>query len=309
MLNILLCTFALFSGICVAKNIDTSLAPLVLNAKNEAGLPRNYRSVTDDFKGNEAVAFPSRDGLDDLRISGSAQFTEKGLESILKKLNYPNNFYDVDLRQEPHGFLNDLAVSWYGKRNGFNAGKPLNQILKEEKELFLDLANQEKIFLGRVIGKDSLGLSPPQTDQITLNVTSVSTEEAMASRFKINYVRFPVSDALRPTDEVVDQFVAFVGALPKDCWLHFHCAAGRGRTAAFMVMFDSIKNAKKVTFEDIVKRHFWLGGADLSKLGSSSSWKYAYAVERYQFLKDFYEYCKTNQDDFATPWSSFKKNQ
>ncbi len=311
MFKILLCTFALMSGFCVAKNIDPSYVPLVLNARNESGLPRNYRSVLSDFKKrvkNDIIPtdnLPSREGLKELNMSGSSQFAEKGLESILQELGYPKNFYDIDLRQEPHGFINGLAVNWYAARNSINAGKTLSQILKEEKELLQSVANQKNIILGRVVGKDTLGLTPPEIVGTPLTVVSVSTEEALASKFNINYVRFPVSDALRPSDEVVDQFVAFVMILPKDFWLHFHCAAGRGRTAAFMAMYDSIRNAKNVSFDDIIRRHYLLGGADLSHFGSKSSWKYAYAVERYQFLRDFYEYCKSNKDDFATPWSSF----
>jgi hypothetical protein len=307
MFKILLCTFTLLSGICVAKNIDTSCAPLVLNAKNESGLPRNFRSVSDDFKKNPMDHFPTREGLNDLHISGSSQFTEKSLESILQKLNYPKNFYDIDLRQEPHGFVNDLAVNFYGARNSINAGKNLNQILREEKELFSNLANQKNVVLGSMIGKDPLGITPPQIDGFPTTVTSCQIEETLVAKFNLNYVRFPVSDALRPADEIVDQFVSFISSLPKNFWLHFHCSAGRGRTAAFMVMYDSMKNAKKVSFEDIVNRQHLLGGADLSHFGSKSSWKYAYAVERYQFLRDFYEYCKSNKDDYATTWSSFIK--
>lgn len=306
MFRILLCTFALLiSGFCVAKNIDQSYAPLVLNAKNESGLPRNYRSTSDGFKRKAAGTPPSTLGFRELNISGSSQFTEKSLESILEELDYPKHFYDVDLRQEPHGFLNGVAVSWYGVRNGMNANKTLSQILRDEKDMLQSTINQKDTLLGRVVGKDNLGLTPPDVVSIPFTATNATTEKALAASFNINYVRFPVSDALRPSDEIVDQFVAFVTSLPKNSWVHFHCAAGRGRTAVFMVMYDMMKNAKEVSFDDLIQRQYLLGGVDLSHFGSKSSWKYAYAVERYQYLKDFYEYCKSNNDGFVTPWSTF----
>ena len=54
---------------------------LIQNMKNESVLPRNFRKASDDFKIDSQL--PSREGLQDLRISGSGQFSEKSFDLII----------------------------------------------------------------------------------------------------------------------------------------------------------------------------------------------------------------------------------
>jgi hypothetical protein len=42
--------------------------------------------------------------------------------------------------------------------------------------------------------------------------------------------------------------------LPENAWAHFHCEAGLGRTTTFMVLYDMLRNANRVSLEDIVQR-------------------------------------------------------
>jgi len=63
-----------------------------------------------------------------------------------------------------------------------------------------------------------------------------------------------VTDHVRPLDDAVDRFILAVRALPDGAWTHFHCEAGLGRTTTFMVLYDMLRNANRVSLEDIVRR-------------------------------------------------------
>ena len=49
--------------------------------------------------------------------------------------NGAKDIYIVDLRQENHGFFNNDAVSWYGKRDWANIGKSREEIIRQEMNL------------------------------------------------------------------------------------------------------------------------------------------------------------------------------
>ena len=308
MFRFLLCIFALLiGGLGLAKIFEQPKSLLIINSKNEASLPRNFRTPFewDETTIENEVFLPDLTGFRSLHISGSAQFSQKSLESILDRLKHPSNFIIIDLRQEYHGFLDGVPVSWYGIRNGENVGKSIAQITKGEKKLLKKLIKEKDIILSRMVYKDKFGLKLPEAVSIPFTATGFSTEEELAAHYQLGYIRIPVADALRPTDDMVDRFITVVKGLPKDAWLHFHCAAGVGRTTSFMSMYDMMFHAKEVSFSDMIQRQNAIGGSNLGKYGSENSWKYSYAVERYQFLKDFHEYCRLNDDNFDTSWSDY----
>lgn len=80
---------------------------------------------------------PIREGLDELQASGSAQFSLNQFSALTKALqeNGAKDIYIVDLRQENHGFFNNDAVSWYGKRDWANIGKSRKEIIRQEMNL------------------------------------------------------------------------------------------------------------------------------------------------------------------------------
>ncbi len=80
------------------------------------------------------------------------------------------------------------------------------------------------------------------------------------------YQRFYIEDFHGPDQASVVKFVNFAKTIPDNTWLYFHCRAGRGRTTTFMSMYDMMKNAKQVTFDEIMDRQLALGGADLRDL-------------------------------------------
>lgn len=274
---------------------------LILNMKNERVLPRNFRTTQSPFKMGETHSFPTRKGLDELKVSGSSQFSEKGFEAILDRLGHPSCLFVIDLRQESHGFLNGDAVSWYAPKNWGNVNKSLYDIRSGEKQLLNEALTQNQIDLFVIVKKDVEGRKLPEATSRPLTVDEVTTEEELVNRYGAKYIRMPVTDHLRPPNEVVDHFVAFIRHLPPHCWVHLHCAAGMGRTTTFMAMYDMIKNAKQVSYEDILKRQWLIGGAHLNK-PVKNVWKAPHTTARINFLKQFYEYCRLNQD---VSWSTF----
>src|ERR1700730_14384666 len=109
-------SFALLFLMIVSSALWSEQAALILNMENQEVLPKNFRMSSDPLRIKLGVN-PSPKGLRDLRISGSAQFSEKSLQEIVKKVGCSGKFIIVDLRQESHGFVDGIAISWYSARD------------------------------------------------------------------------------------------------------------------------------------------------------------------------------------------------
>lgn len=263
---------------------------LVLNALNEEILPKKFRSCRDslptDYRG-------SKDGLAELRISGSAQFSDRELNALQKKLGSVGKLTIVDLRAECHGFVNGMAVSWFSTKNWAPKGKTPQEIEQNEDKKLAGLLAQKEIVVTRMLSK-----TPEDAikDFVKMNVqvTSVSNEAKLIKQhgLGLDYKRIYVLDHTAPSEEQAEEFIKFFKALGPDNWLHIHCAAGSGRTTLFMCMCDMLRNASKLSFEDIVQRQYRLGGIDLQHLGAPDGWKYPCTKQRLEFLKRFYEKAK-----------------
>ena len=82
-------------------------------------------------------------------------------------------------------------------------------------------------------------------------------------------------------------FINFVKSLPKESLrLHFHCAAGEGRSTTFLVMYDMMRNSTKVKLQDIFLRQYLLGGINFLN-ETSNDWRKNYLEERKTFLGSF----------------------
>lgn len=199
----------------------------------------------------------------------------------------------VDLRQESHGFVNNIAVSWMDADNKANKGLMTDQVIKDENS--------------KLAGLLSKGIAELKTDEEgTVKVNKVQNEEELVKGQGISYLRLPVTNNERLSDDIVDSFVNFVKSQPKDSWMHFHCMEGVGRTTTFMVMYDSMKNAKKVSLNDIMTRQVLLGGKNLINVDGDAQ---SEAGKRSAFLKMFYKYCHENNDNYNTSWSRWIKTQ
>ncbi|MDB1940200.1 GxGYxYP domain-containing protein [Clostridium tertium] len=237
------------------------------NSANNNTLPHHFRMISAEtnLAKNQDINLK---GLDKLNISGSGQFSESGLSLI--KNSIPNKFsiIDVDLRQESHGFINGIAVSWENSNNSANKGLSLPEVLSVENKLL-----------------ESIKIGTPITFYNTKDTVipeSVQNEEELAKSKGMQYIRIPVTDGNLPTDDMVKYFIDFVSKLPNDTWLHFHCKEGIGRTTTFMIMYDIMKNYKDVSLDDIIKRQ-----VVLSTISDKSAQDF-YTGNHFKFLSDFY---------------------
>lgn len=258
---------------------------LLVNMSNQDEMPRHFRICH-----QELAPSINSDHLSDLNASASAQFCANSLQKILSILP-TNKVTIVDLREESHGFINGDAVSWYGTRGWSNRGKTLDQIEDDQLQKLSKSGKQPFLVAYK-----------QKTYPVLLFPRDIFTEEELAHSLNVDYLRLPVTDHCRPTDEIIDQFLEFVKTLSPDTWLHFHCSAGQGRTTTFLVMYDIVKNATKVSLENIVKRHEALGGINILSLPSDHFWKHEHAEQRAEFIRLFYEYCKDGHH-LETPWS------
>lgn len=276
---------------------------LVLDMRNSPELPKHFRTTSD------AIANPGNldlTGFSSLHAAGSAQFSKLSFENALQKIK-AKSIVIVDLREESHGFLNGNAVSWFGPHNATNAG--LKPIMVEHNQAKL-LSELDKLNLAKVfkILKKTPDAKIDKVQPIDFSVYQVASEADVMATNHLDYERIYVQDYHPPGDNQVDRFIRLVRSLPTNGWIYFHCRAGMGRTSTFMAMYDMMRNAKHVAFEQILARQFAIGGKDFGKLPAPGSYKYKFAVERLNFLKKFYEYTHTNDDNYRTSWKEWLRN-
>lgn len=310
--------FVIFSNAGWAKvpKLKPGEVVLLLNApeidpqsellEKDGGFPRNWRTSDDPFKSQARNSkLPTRLGLSNLHISGSSEFSKMQFRKILQEFSL-KKILVMDLRQESHGFLNGLAVSWYGKDDAANYGKNLQGIESDESQRLSGLMDTGLIGIGKWVKEsDSDDNQKLKWIGVEVNPKSAMTEKDLVSEFGTEYFRIPVQDHLRPRDEDVDRFITKYRTLDSNYWVHFHCAAGIGRTTTFMVMYDMMKNAEQVSAEDIILRQALIGGANLMHLSKTSKKKYNEEKDRITFLQKFYEYCKSQGPSFNVLWSDW----
>lgn len=276
-----------------SQEMSTQAPLLVRDSNDSTSLPKKFRILQ------------NKEGLENLRISGSGAFSQNQLQNIKARLGN-KRITLVDLRQESHGFINGEGVSWYGVANAANREKTLIEVTKDENARLEAIKALTRVELADIQDKTD-GVIKRYTP-IPVNVKTVQTEEDLAYTLGLDYKRFAVRDHARPTDMQVDDYVIMIRDLPEDGWLHVHCRGGKGRTTTFLAMYDMIENAKQVPLQDIIARQYAAGGSNLFKK-NVDSYKAADAMERRHFLEEFYRYTKENNDGFRTLWSQWLQSQ
>ena len=287
MRNLLKKTAILMVSLLLLTAASVSEAKWRLDEGPELAEPRNFRMASDDWRVEPEDEPPTRKGLDNLRISGSAQCTAAGFASLYATLSAAAPgapIYDVDLRQESHGFADGLPVSWHKKNNLANEGKTPEEVALDEEERLAGISGVATTFVPR--GKTDKG----RVEAVTFAPQNVQTEKEVAEAAGFRYVRFYVTDRTQPDTETIEAFLDFVESLPGDAWLHFHCRAGHGRTTTFMAMYDMIRNPG-IPAETIIERQHLIGGADLTAM-KDEEWKNERIIQRLETLKLFSEYVR-----------------
>ncbi len=272
-----------------------------IDPKLAKSLPRNFRTTDDSIKANKGQ-IPAETGLADLHASGSGEFAADGLKLLLARTR--GAVIVFDLRQETHIFVNGLPISWFATHDWANVGRTHDEIEADEAARVKSLKAGSKIVVnpGAAIKKPGATSSAPEN--VTVEHASMEREVVEANRAA--YVRLTVTDHARPLDEEVDRFILAVRTMPENGWAHFHCEAGRGRTTTFMVLYDMLRNANRVSLEDIARRQQLLGyDYDVLRPADPGSWKAPYTDDRIAFVRAFYEYAHTNPGGQPQLWSEW----
>lgn len=268
---------------------------------------RNFRMATDAWHRPLEGREPVRRGMDILHVSASAQPSLAALSKLRDILGKvapnPERIYVVDLRQESHGFADGWPVSWYKKRNGANVGMDSEAVEKDEAER-----------LGRILGEKTTFTPLGKTDtklhkEQTFRPRKTMTEREAAEAEGLRYVRFAATDNVWPEDKAVEDFLAFVAALPEDAWLHFHCHAGHGRTTTFLSIYDILRNPD-VSLEDVVKRHYLQGGTNILAEPEGNKRSAREARRRAKMIRLFYRYAnELRTKETALSWSEWQAKE
>lgn len=252
--------------LCFTSNKNESI--ITIDSTSSVGLPMRLRDI------------PT------LNISGSAQFTKDQLLNLKNSIN-KDNICIVDLRQESHGMINDLAISFLNPYKDLNNGFTTEQTIKAENSLLNKIKIGNTIQLYKHTGifiKD-------------ITVDFISNESQLVTEANMQYKRFAVKDNSAPNPDIVDEFVEFIKNKPDDIHLHFHCAAGKGRTTSFMVMYQAMKNNSNLTLEQLLSYQYNIGGVNLHDNNI-----------QYNFLEDFCNYVQKNKDsNYSISYSQWIK--
>jgi hypothetical protein len=277
---------------------ESGIYLVVERDNHKVELPKRFRMCTSEVIEDEGE-LPDQKGFAELRASASGQYSQRQLQTMKQSIgDVP--IVLVDLRQENHGFVNGMAVNWFGLHNGANKGLSNDEVLMKERQLLDALNDQPSITFDQVKGK-SVDIGGPVHDP-----KQILSEEQLAELEGVGYKRFFVTDHHRPSDSEVDRFVEWVKTLPAHVWLHFHCRGGVGRASTFFCMYDMMRNANEISFEPITQRQVRIGGRDFQRMDPSEAYKYGAALDRLAFMKSFYDYCSTNiEDQFRRSWSQW----
>lgn len=276
------------------------------NGKNTAYLI-NFRTMGVAFgvPTREKVPQPSREGLSALRVSASGQPSAVTLNE-LKRMMKGYRLFVLDLREEPHGFINGLPVSWYRGENDLERGKLPAEIESDERSRLLSLEKEKYVDTYLLSWrKGDVQMRRTGSNPVRMTVDEARSERNLAALLGVGYARIPVPDYSVPSDGNVDSFVALVNSLDENVWMHVHCDSGRVRTTTFLAMLDMMQNAGKVSLEDIVNRQWLMGGINLFKGEASLFFADPLAKERSAFMREFYVYCREAGPSFNESWTSW----
>lgn len=286
----LILTFTFFIPKVYSAEGENSVSKIVLDSHSteKSSFLRNFRHFDPTMK--EPKQNINTKGLKELNISGSGQFERSNIDVIRKTAN-KFKVTVVDLREESHGFVNGMPISWKTDKNNANKGLTREQVIKKEQEQLNSIEKNRPFTINPKGGKSTIA-------------KSVESEEQLTKDNKMDYVRITVTDGQTPTNDMVDYFVNFAKTKVQDknSYLHFHCKEGIGRTTTFMVMYDIMKNAPEVSFNDIIDRQ-----VELSNLSDKNMEKFP-NPKRMELLTKFYEYVKANKSsNYQTSWSEYIK--
>lgn len=245
---------------------------------------RHFRCLYDlkDLPDPKVVKAGSRG----LHFSGSGQFgavhlphLEAKVIQVARELAIPKpEIWVLDLRTERHFFSDgNPVVLKVINDHILDAKKSVVEIIHEENKLVSEMTKTTIVW--------------DRSDKpIVLGEAVISTEKDLVEKQGFHYLRLPILEHFKPTDDAVEELIAFTCSHPH-AWIHAHCYV-KERTTIVLALLDMLHHARQVSFEDILYRQRAMDGSDLAKIPDASHEFFGAAQERLAFLKKFYTYCQ-----------------
>lgn len=248
----------------------------------------------------------SLEGLNELAVSASAQFSVnqfKDLATDLKEAAEGKNIVIVDLREESHGFINGIAISVYGLHNWGNLFLERNELQAQYEKYFANLVGTTITAYGR---DDEIKLD----EILELKVETVMSEKELVESEGFEYLHIACTDHVWPDAEEIDIFIEYVKNIDvENTWFHFHCAGGSGRTGAFLMIYDKMRNPH-VSNKDILYRHSKTGSNYPLYLGDGDSYKDPLYKEKAELAPLIFEYIEQNHEsNYEVSWSEWLEDR
>jgi len=256
-------------------------------------------------------------------VSGSGQPSVSDFSTI-KDQTKANSLIMLDVREEPHFFLDGKSISYKVEPLESSQWYHLRTIDVVDTELRLLNSVTSPVELW----EHNTGTAGDAFDTKNAHAVAFSgrmTEEAAARAAGVTYYRVAITEDQRPEDRDVDSLMIIFRQAEKDrSWIHVHGRDGFGRTNLVMVMYNIFWEANKRSLVDIVKSHPTVNLLDLLDMLPSAdsqfnlqfnpfttpikekaptadiSKQFLWKMERAQFLAYFWQFMNTNYDKIHT---------
>lgn len=279
---------------CIVQDSVSQNAPL--------SQMRDIASIADVYSGTTM-------GISEMHLSGSEEPSEKGWQFIagyiaMRKPKAEAPVIVLDLRQESHGYLNGKAITLVSTYNWLNLGKSNDDSAMAQQNWLVNLRSRKLI-------PGILTVTQYRNKEYyngkSMAVGTVKDEEYYVTKWGFEYQRLFITDHRAPLDSEVDAFLNLVKNKPGNTWYHVHCRGGKGRTSTILAMFDMLRNADKVSFEEIIARQASISPYyNLLDIYRGDPELTPYYMARIAFLRQFYEYSYYVLLGYSGTWSQWK---
>ncbi len=263
---------------------------LTITSVREHSTLLGFRTTNSDYQWWTFCA-ASREGLPNLRASGSGVIHEKALASGMKETGAkPSDIYVLDLSRDAQLYANGRPWRWF---NWLPAAEGVKEPYAKGYGP-ISLKDDLKWFLRRLV-------YPRPADSV------METEQQVVERLGYHYQEFMVNKRHIYPPETIDRFINFVENLPENAWLHFHCDGGNSRTTTMLIIYDILRNGNKVPLDTIIQRQWALGGVDINDTTpwSGGTWKTEVLEMRKAMIEDFYRYRNDPEGYGKMTWAAW----
>jgi hypothetical protein len=264
----------------------------------------------ENFRSSEEFDLPegcNPTGWHELHVSGSASIAS--LDQVAKLNPSPERPVTVlDVREESHVIVGGYPGTWRASNNWANVGKSSGDVLADERARIQELRSRDTVqILHRKDVKE--GVENPRS--VVLDKPEIMSEDELVKMAGASYVRLTVTDHLGPRGEHVEAFVKMEQGMAAHERLHVHCGVGQGRTGIFIAMHDMLRNASRVSFDEIIARQlaFNPGRALDFEKDVTHEERRGFRNDRLEFISLFYEYAKANPDGSPQLWADWLDTQ